>query len=238
MSHAAPKTVSGVAAATDYERFRALFFSALAGLARRGYVAAPDEGLDLIHDFFVEAWPTIVERHDPNLSRFSTYAYKAFVQFARPRIVRLRRWGRQLDVPPPESETDVETSIDIARMQNAFATLGKRDRELLEARFVLGRSEREIAQSLGTTRYRTREMLVGALAGLVSALQDKALTESSTWAIAVGLWRDGRSMADVAASMNLTESQVRARKRKLLEALTQAAPGMGGPRREIWLANQ
>lgn len=225
VSPVAPKIAWSIASAAEYQKLRSLFFSALAGLARRGYAIAPDEGLDLIHDFFVEAWPSMVERHDPRQARLSTYAYGAFIQFARARIVRLRRWGKQLDLPaPPETESDTETKLDVTRLRRAFDSLDQGDRDLLDARFAQGQSERELAKALGLTRYRVRERLVEALAGLVSRLQDKALAESSDWAIAVAIWRDGRSIADIAAAMKLTESQVRARKRRILEALTRVAP--------------
>lgn len=227
MSHAGSERAPAISDA-DYQKFRALFFSALAGLARRGYPVPPDDGLDLVHDFFVEAWPSLVERHDPAKSRLSTYAFSAFVQFARPRIVKLHRWRRQLDEEAVEEAGDdgsgVELKIDGARLERARQALSFEDREPLEARFVKGQSERDLAKALGITRYRARERLAQSLTRLVSGLQDRALSNSTDWQIALAIWRDGRPLAAIAAELGLTEDQVRARKRKIIAALTRATP--------------
>src|SRR4051812_39949290 len=82
---------SGRSLDIDYARYRRLLTAALARLARNGYAVPPDEGLDLIHDFFVEAWEGLIHRFDADKASFETYIYGAFIRFARPRIVRLNR---------------------------------------------------------------------------------------------------------------------------------------------------
>ena len=51
-----------------YEKYKPLLFSALAHLARQGYVAPASDGLDLVHDFFLEAWAGL-ERSDTTLPK-------------------------------------------------------------------------------------------------------------------------------------------------------------------------
>ena len=42
-----------------YRLHRSLLFGALSKLAWSGFAVPPDEGLDLIHDFFIEAWAAV-----------------------------------------------------------------------------------------------------------------------------------------------------------------------------------
>ena len=69
-----------------YSQLMPLFFGALGRLARQGFVVSPADGMDLIHDFFAEAWGGLVAHYDPNKGSFEGYAYVGFVQFSRPRI--------------------------------------------------------------------------------------------------------------------------------------------------------
>src|SRR5438270_1228739 len=79
----------------EYER---LLWRVLAQLARDGFIAPPDEGRDLIHDFYLEAWPGIRERFDPKRGAFQAYVFSAFYRFGRRRIIDLQNWrGRLVD---------------------------------------------------------------------------------------------------------------------------------------------
>ena len=60
-------------------------------LLRKGYFVTPDLARDLIHDFYVEGWPGVVERFDEELSQFSTYLSIAFYRFARRRDLEATR---------------------------------------------------------------------------------------------------------------------------------------------------
>src|SRR5882724_6541181 len=79
-----------------YGHLTPIFFGALGRLARQGFVVSPADSMDLIHDFFVDAWPALNDHFDPNKGSFDGYAYGAFVRFARPRIIRLQRWQHSL----------------------------------------------------------------------------------------------------------------------------------------------
>src|SRR5471032_2206935 len=69
-----------------YIRYRPMLFHALSKLARQGLAARPDDGLDLIHDFFAETWITISGRFEPSKGKFEPYVYGCFLHFARPRL--------------------------------------------------------------------------------------------------------------------------------------------------------
>ena len=73
----------------DFRRYEALLWRVLSALARKGYFVPPGDARDLLHDFYLEAWPGLHERFDPRLSSFGTYIAAAFYRFARRRIVRL-----------------------------------------------------------------------------------------------------------------------------------------------------
>src|ERR1035441_4839596 len=74
-----------------YTALRPAMFRALGRLARQGFVISPTDFQDMIHDFFLEVWPGLTERFDPAVSSFEAYAYGAFLQFVRPRVIRLHR---------------------------------------------------------------------------------------------------------------------------------------------------
>ena len=117
------------AAGEDYEKYRPLLFSALARLAQQGYLAPPSEGLDLIHDFFIEAWSGLKQRFEPSKGNFSTYMFAAFARFARPRIVRSMRWRQNLYAPGeltelaenrPQGLSVAELDVDLQIVRRAL----------------------------------------------------------------------------------------------------------------------
>lgn len=125
-----------------YVRYRPLLFSALSGLAKHGFAASPDDGLDLIHDFFLDAWHPLVRNYDWKRAKFETYVYASFVRFARPRIIRLHRWNdalvqpsglTMLDTAEVRVEPPETAQRDIKAVSVAAAKLVPFERELLIA---------------------------------------------------------------------------------------------------------
>src|SRR5262245_55127128 len=123
-----------------YRQYRGLLFSALGKLAAQGFSVPPDDAADLVHDFFAEAWGGIAERYEPERATLGTYVYAAFVQFARPRIVRLQRFRGSLVEPREverlaEAESDAPEPgdvLDLQRLHKAIIVLPSPNRELLE----------------------------------------------------------------------------------------------------------
>lgn len=214
--------------AQGYRQFRPLLFAALRKLANQGYIAPFDEGLDLIHEFFLDAWPGLMTRYDPKKAQLHTYVFSAFVHFARPRIIRLARWRTatpfELDTLEDLERADTGHAFDIRRLSRALERLSAEDCELLEARLGAGESERALAERLSTTRYRIRERSAEALAKVVSILGESSLLEPRDFRLVQALWGEGRPEEDVANSLRITVSQVRVRRQKILGALQRAFP--------------
>lgn len=213
---------------SDFESFNPLLYGALGRLARQGYSVPPHDGMDLVHDFFVEAWPSVRSGYQPAKASFTTYLFGAFVQFARPRIIRLKKWQLQLVVDEPSpaffDPLEHEHAADIDLVQKALSKLSTSDRELLLLRFCYGTTERELARQEHTSRYRVRERTVAALATLSAGIDDGALLDSEDRAIAMAVFGDGRTDDDIAAELNLTRAQVGARKRRMLGVVAKALP--------------
>src|SRR5262249_12267979 len=85
-------------AASDSQR--SVLFQAIANLCRQGFPVLPGDGLDLIDDFYKEVWPRTQAQFRQDTDSQADL-YKAFVTFARPRIVRTLRWRAILEMPLP-----------------------------------------------------------------------------------------------------------------------------------------
>jgi DNA-directed RNA polymerase specialized sigma24 family protein len=162
-----------------YLQFRRLLFGALGKLARQGFVVSPVDGVDLVQDFFAEAWSGISSRYGPHKGKLDTYVYQAFVRFARPRIVRLHRWQSYL-VDTVEfvravekqssAEEPSESEFDISAAREALLQLPSFERDVLYSCLLADtQSERKLAGQFSVSRYRLRETLIEAL-GRVAVL--------------------------------------------------------------------
>ena len=74
-----------------YQQYTPVLLRALGALARSGFVVPPSEALDLIHDFFVDGWPSVRTHYNRKKGPLPNYVYVSFVHYARPRIVKLNR---------------------------------------------------------------------------------------------------------------------------------------------------
>lgn len=211
-----------------YVAFRRLLLSALARLALQGYPTRPSDGMEIIHDFFIEAWPGIEERYDDSRGSFTTYLFASFIRFARPRIVRSLQWERNL-LPPDElsrigeSETDSQqfrlSDSDIRAVRDALETLPPEHRDILIERVALNRSERDLAKLRGISRYRLRMYCAEALGRLALVLNEQGPIKSREWEVIRRLWAEGRTIEDVAESLNLTGSEVRSVRKSVVRQL-------------------
>ena len=214
-----------------YEKYKPLLFSALAHLARQGYVAPASDGLDLVHDFFLEAWAGLKKRYDPSKGSFGTYVFGAFARFARPRIVKSIRWRQNLYAPEEliqltqgatQEVTATEMNLDLQVVRRALGALTDRDQGVLRAALTSGLSEREAARRLGTSRYKLRQQSAEALARLASAINEPEALANQNWQVARALWLEDRDFAEVTRSLNLTASQTRSMRRRVLKTLALA----------------
>jgi DNA-directed RNA polymerase specialized sigma24 family protein len=215
-----------------YSKYRPHLFGALAQLARRGFVVSPSDGLDLIHDFFAEAWDGIRERFDRDKGDFDGYVYGAFVHFARPRIVTLNRLQRSLVEPEWLDYLPAEDNYDEAYLppenleqlaSEAILNLRPRDREILNRYLSSGpRSESKLAKKLSLTPYRLKMALADVLGQVTVMLHKPEHIPQRDWMVAVALWRDRRTVEQAAGYLGVTVHHVKEANSRNVSFLTQA----------------
>jgi len=212
-----------------YEEYTPMLLSAVASLVRRGYDMHPAEGLELIHDFYLEALPGLVERYDEKQAKFSTYLYAAFLRFARPRLLRSMRWKRMFvsfddaiaHPSAPENATHNEVLVDA--VSKAVAALPQDLRAVIDGRANRGESERQLARRLGVSRYVVRQRMAEALGRIAILIGEDEMIPEDLRPLAVRLWRDGQSLMSVAAEVGLSRQEAREHLHQLVQSLAAAA---------------
>ncbi|MGV7030584.1 sigma-70 family RNA polymerase sigma factor [Methylobacterium symbioticum] len=220
----------------DYLTYRPFLLRVLGRLARDGYAVPPGDGLDLVHDFFVEAWPEVVTRYDPNKAQFPTFLHLSFASFARPRIVKLARWRTNLVDPSAflrrheqweYVEAQQERSFDLYLVSAAVESMEYQDRIILDFYIKDAGSEREIADRLGITRYRLRSKLADIFGNVAAKLGDLDAFPEPDSAIVVALWRDHRTAKETASYLKLTIPEVQAVRTRMFRLLAETVKGTG-----------
>jgi DNA-directed RNA polymerase specialized sigma24 family protein len=211
-----------------YVTLRPVFLQGLAAVARQGFVAPTSEAMDVVHDFFVEEWPAVQRTFNPAMGRLEPYAYRAFVRFARARIVRMRRLrGVTLDshligrlaVPAAElSEMDFRRD----QLGAALGALQPPQRLLIREYFGSGDSERAIARRHSLSRYRLRKQVTDGLWRVAVKLGRPTGVHANDWRVALALWRDARSIEEAASLLGLTSNQVRMSLRRNVQYIMSA----------------
>jgi DNA-directed RNA polymerase specialized sigma24 family protein len=217
-----------------YERYTPLLLAGLGRLAAKGYDVNPADALGVVHDFYVEALPGILERYDASRGSFATYIYGAFLHFARPRIVRELRWQRLLmpfdDAVEHAAGHGGEKTADglLDELAAAYGELPKPLRAALERRLAKGESERATARRLEITRYELRQRVAEALGRLAIAVgRDEAIPEELR-GLAVRLWRDEAPLMQVARERGWSRQEAHAKLHALVRSLGAAAARLGG----------
>ncbi|MGD9045011.1 MAG: helix-turn-helix domain-containing protein [Desulfobacterales bacterium] len=226
-----------------YVSFRPLLFSALGRLARQGYPTDPSEAPEIIHDFLAEAWPGLTKRFDPSKANFRTYAYGAFLRFARSRIVQTHKWRSSL-VSPEEmalikgnKSENIEMRADLAMVKQALKRLPDDSRRVLKLLTSAGYRERRAAAILGVSRHRFRCLATEALAQFAVQVEIPELMSESDLPLARALWSEGRSLEDAAAAIGISVQRARVIRRRILrsleEILSEFIPSNATARKEI-----
>lgn len=220
----------------SYRGYLRLLLWATARLVRQGWPIRPDEALDLVHDFFIDAWPGVKSRFDPRRGRFEPYLYRAYVFYTRRRLDRFRRLRqRTSDVLEARSlarEAKAEEDCELTRVVECeLAKLPESSRDVLQAYLEpCAGSERALASQLGMTRYRVRELLTSALGSLALAVSEQVnrkLWGPKLFRAAEALWREGRGVADAARCAGLHRDQVELLKREMLGQLVAVVGNRG-----------
>ncbi len=209
-----------------------LFWRVLSTLARHGYVAPADEGKDLIHDFFVDAWEGLLRRFDRDRGDFEVYLASAFYKFARRRIVSLQEWryrlvdieaAAELESPDQTPAQSLEANQQLAALTCALSKLPSLERQALyEYVRSESHSERSVARKFSMSRYALRETLANGLGRLAVSLRGSTPEDSVESKVAECLWADGRSVRSAAAHLGLSTREVTNAKDRYIEDLLTA----------------
>lgn len=215
--------------ARDFSIHERLLWHTLKRLARQGYVVPPDEGRDLIHDFYVEAWEGLEQRYAAESGPFSSYVSGAFYRFARRRLIEWQLWRSKLvdldaiverstDLPSPLEEAELAEQVELIR--RALATLpGPQRQVLIDYAVHPNASERDIASRQGRTRHAIRRLLAEGISNLGVRLQTLGVANARVAELA---WHEGRVSADIANQTSLSTSQVKEARKLLAEKLNAA----------------
>jgi RNA polymerase sigma factor (sigma-70 family) len=206
---------------TGYTRYRGLLFDALARLARQGFTVQPADALDLIQDFFADAWGGLAKHYDPACGSTGNYVYGAFVRFARQRILRLQKWKSRLrDLAALAEQVAAQAGPsplgalvreeEATMVQQAVSELPPERRTVLLDYFASGpRSQRQLAQKYGVTRYRLHELLINGFGQVIVRLAAHGARPLPDREVAVALWCEGRGLEETAAQLGRPVQQVR-----------------------------
>ena len=191
--------------------------------------------MDLIHDFYVEAWGDLIARFDPSLAKLETYIFACFLRFARPRIARLERLRSMLMTPAemesimgmgPEHETLGIDGQDIAAARRAVSALPDEVRQLLTSYIDDAvPSERNLAARFDVTRYQLRIRLADALGRVAVQLGAANSFAEPDRAIAMALWADNRSNRETASLLCIPITEIQAARRRIFARLVHAVKG-------------
>ena len=210
-----------------YRTYRGLLVGALGRLARQGLRADPYEALDLVHSFFLDEWPGIVENFDERKGELKPYLYAAFTRYARRAILKRMRLQTQvfddLDAvfdmsSEPDEGGDTGREVDALAAADAVRALPEEERRVL-IMYLETSSEREIARRLSITRYQVHDVLARAIAGIALRLECPEGIDEANWRITRMILGDGLDIRQVARLLGISRQDVRGIQRRNLEIL-------------------
>jgi RNA polymerase sigma factor (sigma-70 family) len=216
-----------------FQDLRPLLLAVLRRLSTQGYTHAFSDGLDCLHDFYLELWPGLQERFEPQKGTLQAYAATAFARFARRRLIRQAQWQRTLSSLDPDSlrgSGDVGTGehslSDQERMRTALAALSAEDRDLLAGRIIGNESERAVATRLGWSRYQVRLRVAEVLAELAARFGESSQFSPGEVEIVRALFVDKLSVVAAAARVGVSETRARQIQKRVLDSLVHAVGGI------------
>lgn len=211
-----------------FGQLRPLLIRALGMLTRQGFAVSPADGLDLVHDFLTQEIEKLRQHYEPSKGSFDGYAYKAFIQFARPRIMRLQRLQDSLvaledleQISEPIELSEIELAPDYQQhLIEAIEALPPRENSFLKT-YIHAQvpSERLLAQGFRLPRYQVREILIEALGRVIVHLNRPPNISERDWQVARGLWHERRTASEVASYLGLTAHQVRLSQKRVSKYL-------------------
>jgi hypothetical protein len=141
--------------------------------------------------------------------------------------VKEAKWAAALldDEPALAPATDaMPEGTELASILSSLEELDRFDRDVLLARFGSPEtSERVLASQAGLSPYRFRERVALALMRLAGLMGERGAATPATLAVARRVFVEGTSITCTAAELGMTEPQVRAVRRRILDALGKAS---------------
>lgn len=186
-------------------------------LAKRGFVSAPDEARDLIHDFFLEAWPKVRATYDPAQGSMAAYASQAFYRFGRRKLAALNTIRHrlvdleaiaELSSAEPWPDHQVERMQDLRAVRKALEKLPALERQVLTD-FLSGDGEGEFRQAgkYGLSRYAYRDALVSAVGRVAAEVAGVHASPLEQQVLRL-LWKEGRTAQQTARLLGIDTSEV------------------------------
>ena len=136
------------------------------------------------------------------------------------------KWAALLDDEPAlDPATDaMPNGAELASILSSLEELDRFDRDVLLARFGSPEtSERALASQAGLSPYRFQERVALALMRLAVLMGERGTATPATLAVARRVFVEGTSITCTAAELGMTEPQVRAVRRRILQALGKAS---------------
>ncbi|MCJ2026467.1 sigma-70 family RNA polymerase sigma factor [Methylobacterium sp. J-067] len=218
----------------DYLAYRPVLLRMLSSLARNGYAVSPDDGLDLVHDFFIEAWTGVVHRHDPHKSPFPAFLNHTFLAFARPRIIRLKRWRTTLLDPADMARLQDVRHVVVAEREHVeqillvravVQSMAPKDRKLFQCYLSGDGSEREIATRFGLTRYALRSRLVDLFGEFAARFGHLSNAPMANNLVVDAIWHRHRTPKEAASFLRIPVPEVQAARTRMYSILVAAVKG-------------
>jgi RNA polymerase sigma factor (sigma-70 family) len=188
----------------------------------------PEDGLDLVADFFLSEWTGIAQRYSKQKGTVEGYVATAFLYYAKRRLAKMQNWRNTLrdtkwlsQLPEREPSEEEQTAAeDLDLLERAVANLPSPLRTALLAYVAgSGRHEEELAERLQITRHRLRSRLADAFGRVSVAIGAATEFLPEDREIILLLWRDGRSVAEVARYLAVPASRVQQTRNRVLERL-------------------
>jgi DNA-directed RNA polymerase specialized sigma24 family protein len=211
----------------EFENHQRLFWHVLSSLASAGFVVPPTDAMDLMHDFYVEAWPQVRAGFDSSKGSFSNYVAGAFYRFARRKITRMQHWRNRIvhfDLGLSRQEDDLEATTSrlelIQMVRKRIEELPNLERAVLMAFLHNPReARRSFPKQYKITRYQFDELLTNSL-GLVSVQLGRIPDVShQDYLVARSLWHEGRSAKSTALSLGITLPKVHEARHRVARTL-------------------
>lgn len=200
-----------------YPEFRPLLLTAAARLVREGSISTVLEASDLVHDFFIERWASVVTNYRPEQGALRPYVYAAFMRFARRQSLRrsLARGPSSIfgDISAEGTDrgtddTSAESQVDLAAVAAAIERLPEAERRAV-VEYVQTGSIRKAAVAGGVGRYQAHTLVAQAIARIALAMATPAGVDEAEWDVTRAILSNRGGVAEAARHLGLPVDRCR-----------------------------